>query len=672
MHKTKNIIKLIISLTLFILFSQVHSQSFTDVTVSANITVPVGTGFTVVWIDYNNDGFPDFFGSADETFFYLNNGDGTFTNITQSTGLAGIDPNSITVADYDKDGYKDMLITSKMLGVPVTIYRNINGEYFQAAETLSDYAENALWLDYNNDGHLDVFVSDGYGVELFKNNGDNTFQDVTDLMGLTNIQGLTASAADYNNDGFTDIYIGKNSHNTLIKNIAGTFYQNVTNLAGVADFNKTVAVAWGDYNDDGNMDLYLADIQTNKNILFKNNGNETFANVTEAAGVEDVGDARNCSWIDYNNDGWLDLFNTNHINSNKLYRNDEDGTFTDMASGANITDPEDGFGVSWGDYDLDGDLDVIICGHTGLTLNLLRNDGGNSENYLFLNIKGIFDNASGIGTRIKLYADGKCQTQDLCGATGAYGQNDLPVHFGLETATVVDSIILRWQSGMIQKVYNISANQMIDIIQQGNVPPTIFHLISPMPDSIIEDKIVDFLWTSSEDPDNSGSIEYNLVLNSTNTDTLITGITDTTISIDLSNWAVADSSVQWHVIATDGETYSNSWENWEFIYSPLTAIHEINKITGKHHLFNNYPNPFNNETTISFYIPEAGNIIIEVFNIKGQKVKTLLNQFKKQGNHKINWNGKSDSGKILSKGLYFYNLIIDGNIKSVNKCLLLD
>ncbi len=187
MHKTKNIIKLIISLTLFILFSQVHSQSFTDVTVSANITVPVGSGFTVVWIDYNNDSFPDFFGSADETFFYLNNGDGTFTNVTQSTGLAGIDPNSITVADYDKDGYKDMLITSKMLGVPVTIYRNINGEYFQAAETLSDYAENALWLDYNNDGHLDVFVSDGYGVELFKNNGDNTFQDVTDLMGLTNI-----------------------------------------------------------------------------------------------------------------------------------------------------------------------------------------------------------------------------------------------------------------------------------------------------------------------------------------------------------------------------------------------------------------------------------------------------------------------------------------------------
>jgi hypothetical protein len=252
MHKTKNIIKLIISLTLFILSNQVQSQSFTDVTVSANITEPVGMGSTVVWIDYNNDSFPDFFGSADETFFYMNNGDATFTNVTQSTGLAGIYPNSITVADYDKDGYKDMLITSKMLGVPVTIYRNINGEYFQAAETLSDYAENALWLDYNNDGHLDVFVSDGYGVELFKNNGDNTFQDVTDLMGLTNIQGLTASAADYNNDGFTDIYIGKNSHNTLIKNIAGAFYQNVTNLAGVADFNNTRAVAWGDYNDDGN------------------------------------------------------------------------------------------------------------------------------------------------------------------------------------------------------------------------------------------------------------------------------------------------------------------------------------------------------------------------------------------------------------------------------------
>ncbi len=666
----KYILKLIISFALFILVIQVHSQNFTDVTVSANITVPAGMGFTVVWVDYNNDGFPDFFGSADETFFYMNNGDGTFTNVTQSTGLAGIDPNSITVADYDKDGHKDMLITSKMYGVPVTIYRNINGEYFQAVENLSDYAENALWLDYNNDGDLDVFIIDGYGVELFKNNGDNTFQEVTDLLGLTNITGKTASAADYNNDGFTDIYVGSSSNNTLIKNIAGALYQNVTNFAGVADFRKTVAVAWGDYNDDGYTDLYSANIQSNRNVLFRNNGNGKFTDVTEAAGVPDIGDARNCSWIDYNNDSWLDLFNTNHVNSNKLYRNDEDGTFTNVASGAGITDPEDGFGVSWSDYDLDGDLDVIICGHTGLTLNLLRNDGGNSENYLFLNLKGVFDNASGIGTRIKLYANEKCQTQDLCGATGTCGQNALPVHFGLNTATVVDSIILRWQSGMIQKLYDISANQIIDITQEGNVPPCIFHLIDPVNDTIIEEEIIDFIWTSSKDPDNNNPIEYNLTLNSSMYDTLITGISDTLISVDLSDWVIPDT-IQWRVIATDSETYTNSWENWNFIYSPTVGVEDMRKITGKTGLSDNYPNPFSQSTVIGYQLPVTGKVVLKVYNMKGQEIRTLVNEKQAAGNYSVIWDGTNISGNFMNSGIYFFRLCVDGDIKSVRKCLLL-
>ena len=654
----KNTLKPLIFILLIIIVFQARSQNFTDVTVSANITEPVGSGYTVVWIDYNNDGFPDFFGSADETFFYRNNGNGTFSDITQSTGLEGLDPNSITVADYDKDGYKDLLIVSKVVTTPVTIYQNVNGEYFQAVVSFSNYVENALWIDYNNDGGLDVFLSNGYGVELFKNNGDNTFQDVTDLMGLTNITGNTASAADYNNDGFTDIYVGSGSNNTLIKNIAGTFYQNVTNYAGVADFRKTKAVAWGDYNDDGYMDLYSANIQSNRNVLFRNNGNGKFTDVTEAAGVPDIGDARNCSWIDYNNDGWLDLFNTNHINSNKLYRNDEDGTFTDVASEAGITDPEDGFGVSWGDYDLDGDLDVIICGHTGLTLNLLRNDGGNSENYLFLNLKGTFDNASGIGTRIKLYAGGKCQVRDLCGATGAYGQNDLPVHFGLGDAIVVDSIILRWQSGMIQKVYDIAANQIIDITQEGNVPPSIFHLLSPPNDSVIIEKIVDFFWTSSYDPDNNNTIMYDLTLSSSNNDTLITNIVDTIISIDLIEWAIPYDTIQWYVIATDGETFRNSWENRSFIYYPTMSINENDfEISGKTGLYNNYPNPFNTSTTIKFMTADSDKITnISIYNFNGQNIKTLVYKKLKAGSNQVVWDGTDDSDRPISGGIYFYKM----------------
>ena len=675
----KNIFKPLSFILFFIIAIQSQSQYFTDVTISANITSPAGMGFNVVWIDYNNDGFLDFFGSADETFFYRNSGDGTFTNVTQTTGLAGIIPNSMAVADYDKDGYKDLLIASNMYGIPVVIYQNINGEYFQAADSLDDYAETALWIDYNGDGYLDVFSSCSSGVELYQNIGDNTFHDVTASMGLTDIAGVTASAADFNNDGFSDIYVGAYSRNTLLKNIAGTFYEDVTNSAGVADFRKTVAVAWGDYNNDGNMDLYSANIQSNRNVFFKNNGNETFTDLTQVAGIPDLGDARTCTWIDYNNDGWMDLFNTNHINPNKLYLNNEDGTFTDVASASGITDPEDGFGISWGDYDRDGDLDVIICGHTGLTLNLLRNDGGNSKNYLFLNIKGVFDNASGIGTRIKLYAGGECQTQDLCGATGNHGQNALPVHFGLDTVTMVDSIILIWPSGMIQKLYNIAANQYIDIIQDGNVPPCIFHLLCPTQDTIIPNKIVNFIWSSSEDPDNNNPIEYYLALNSSNNDTLISGIADTTISVDISNWAIADSSVQWHVIATDGECFRNSWENWEFIYSPTTAIDDIYKKAEETVLYSNYPNPFSYETTISFYIAEdVKNAEIIIYNIKRQKIKSFdvtqspsasLRTGGAEGS--IVWNGTDDSGNPVGSGVYFYQLITRNNFSETKRMLLL-
>ena len=667
----KKSIKTLTSILFFIIVIHTQAQQFTDVTVSAGLSSPNGMGFNVVWIDYNNDGLLDIFGSSDISFFYCNNGDGTFTDVTNSTGLSDIIPNSIAVADYDKDGFQDLLIASNFYSTPVIVYKNVNGQYFEPVDSLVNYAEEALWLDYNGDGLLDIFVNKLSNVVLYKNKGNNIFQDVTESMGLTNTKGVAASATDFNNDGFTDIYICSSSRNSFFKNQGAGFYQDITNTAGVGNFGNTVAVTWGDYNNDGYMDLYFANIQSNHNLLFKNNGDETFTNFTYSAGVPDVGDARSCSFIDYNNDTWLDLFNTNHISPNKLYKNNKDGTFTDVASESNISDPEDGFGISWGDYDKDGDLDVLICGHNSLTLNLLRNDGGDLKNYIFLNLHGVYDNASGIGTRINLFTDGNCQIRDLCGVTGNNGQNALPAHFGLDTASIVDSIILRWQSGMIQKLYNITANQYLDITQQGNVPPVVFHLLTPQTDTLIPNKVIDFKWSSSIDPDNNNPIEYNLVMNSVNNDTIITGITDTTISLDLSNWAVSDSIIQWYVIATDEETFRNSWENWQFIYSPETDIYPQNKMLYTSKLYDNYPNPFNSKTKIKYYISRDGKVELKIYNITGELIITLVNEMKKSGHYEVIWNCKDKNNESVSSGIYFYILQTD-NYYEMKKCIMIN
>ncbi|MCK4818648.1 VCBS repeat-containing protein [bacterium] len=448
--------------------SEAFSQTFTDVTVDAGIVLSASMGNTVVWLDYDNDGRLDFYGNTNEfAFFYKNNGNGTFTNITTSMGLSGTDPASVAVADFDKDGYDDLLIVSKHVSIPVRIYKNMLGNNFQVVFEGQSSIERAIWLDFEGDGDLDIFCNTGGFPLLYLNDGEGNFTESAAGMNFNNDSGITAAAADMNNDGFTDIYAcSYGSANRLYKNIAGGNVEDISFSAHVADYNKGVSQSWGDYNNDGFLDLYVSNIQSNRNILFKNLGNETFSDVTYDAGVADAGDARTSAWVDFNNDGLMDLFTTNHINENRLYQNNGNGTFTDVAEEWNIRNPEDGFGISWGDYDLDGDQDVLICGHT-YSVKLLRNDGNNPGNYLDVELEGIFDNASGIGTRIEVYVGGQMTVQEVNGGRGARCQDALIAHFGLAAAAQADSLIVKWQSGMVQKLYYISANQLITIVQDA-------------------------------------------------------------------------------------------------------------------------------------------------------------------------------------------------------------
>ncbi len=462
------IVHCLASLMFLLAAIETFSQTFTDVTVDAGIVLSASMGNTVVWLDYDNDGWLDFYGNTNEfAFFYKNNGNGTFTDITTSTGLSDTDPASVAVADFDKDGYVDLLIVPINISLPMRIYKNMSGNNFQIVFEGQSGIERAIWLDFEGDGDLDIFCNTGGFPLLYLNDGESNFTESAAGMDFNNNSGITSAAADMNNDGFTDIYTCiYGSANRLYKNIAGGNVEDISFSAHVADYNKGVSQSWGDYDNDGFLDLYVSNIQSNRNILYKNLGDETFLDVTYDADVADAGDARTSAWIDFNNDGLMDLFTTNHINENRLYQNNGDGTFTDVAEEWNIRNPEDGFGISWGDYDLDGDQDVLICGHNN-TMRLLRNDGNNLGNYLDIELKGVFDNASGIGTRIVVYVDGQMTVQEINGGRGARCQDALIAHFGLAAATQADSLIVKWQSGMVQKLYGVSANQLITIVQSA-------------------------------------------------------------------------------------------------------------------------------------------------------------------------------------------------------------
>ncbi len=572
----KNRILLLFSLAIQL---SVIGQTFTDITSQSWINVLSGLGDAVLWIDYNNDGWLDFFGSTDnETVFYHNNGDGTFTDISVQSGLSTTTPHGLAVGDYDGDGYTDILLSSINSGEPLKVYRNNSGNGFIEAFNTGVPSNRGIWLDYDCDGHLDIFCLTWTGTPyLFRNDGNGSFEDVTQNMGFNQSSGTTASVSDYNNDGFPDIYCAYHSTtktNRLYKNIAGMGFEDVTIAAAVGDYRKSVAVAWGDYNDDGWTDLYFANISSNRNVLFHNNGNGKFTDKTITAGVGDVGDARTCAWIDYNNDGYLDLFTTNHVNPNRLHKNNGNGTFTNIAPQANINGPSDGFTISWGDFDRDGDLDILFAGHS-FGIVLLRNDGGNAQNFLNITLEGTFDNRSGIGSRVTVFANDRQQIREINGGRGASSQDALALHLGLGNAQIVDSIHILWPSGMLQKLYNINANQFITIQQEGNVPPRIFRLIEPLPDISDANKGVVFKWTASYDPDMGNTIDYYLHIENPNQSTVYGPVQDTTLNITPASWMSADSTY-WYVNASDGIDMRRSWEKWKFSYTSTTVPGDAN------------------------------------------------------------------------------------------------
>jgi hypothetical protein len=325
----------------------------------------------------------------------------------------------------------------------------------------------------------------GAGDSLFRNNGDGTFTDVTKKAGVTDpdgFYGLGVIASDFDDDGRIDIFVANDSTpNFHYRNNGDGTFKEIGFTAGTAvnengSEQGSMGVTVGDYDHDGKFDLFVTNFADEYNTLYHNDGANSFTDLSYAAKVAAVS-LPHVGWgtkfFDYDNDGWVDLFVANgHVypqlpgyrQPKLLHRNNGDGTFTEVSAqfGTLLTENRASRGVAFGDLDNDGDVDLVISDLDGQP-QLLRNDGGNSQNSILIKTVGAKSNRSGIGARVKIVSGDLTQIDEVRSGDSYISQSDLRLHFGLGNRTKVDLIEVRWPSGNVDKFAGVNVNKIVTI-----------------------------------------------------------------------------------------------------------------------------------------------------------------------------------------------------------------
>ena len=432
--------------------------TFTNVAVSAGIADPRG-GWGSLFADYDNDGNPDLYitrggwsGAAENTLYH-NNGDGTFTDVTHTAGVA--DPQSsfcAAWADYDNDGYLDLYIADGVIGdgAANVLYRNNgDGTFTNTAETagVADTGNSlgTAWGDYDKDGYIDLHVINfGQSNVLYRNNGDGTFTDVTPTTGM-NLQVTDAFVTfflDVDNDADLDIFISN----------SGSFQAFIAGqITGSATHNS------------------------DRQVLYRNNGDGTFTDVTRESGLYHAFGAMGANFGDIDSDGYLDIYlatgapQMGRLERDALFRNNGDGTFTDATAALGLGNVGKGHGVTFGDVDTDGDVDIYVpVGGAFIGdqwHNLFYRNNGSGNNWLTLKLVGVKSNRDGIGAKVTLHVGEDLIYREVSGGCGFGSTNSLWLEMGLGTHTAIDRLEIVWPSGQVDTRQNIAANQMLVITE---------------------------------------------------------------------------------------------------------------------------------------------------------------------------------------------------------------
>jgi uncharacterized repeat protein (TIGR01451 family) len=443
------------------------------------------------WIDYNQDGYEDIFIATKDANapneLFRNNGNGTFTKITNHIL---INEKASTVAavwaDINNDGRKDVLLVNASQHKSKIFQNNGAGNFSEIKNSginpHPEYYHGAAFADFDNDGYVDLLMTNFFETrfhQLYRNNGNSTFSPITDTpVTAESHRSMAPILADYDNDGLVDIFIpnGNNRPNSLFKNLGNFKFEKVEDDALSADAKNSVGAAWGDYDNDGWMDLIVVNASKQPNDLYKNLGNGTFQKVQNNIVNEQTGDSHGAAWADLNNDGFLDLYITNDQGASFLYINNGLGNFTRKLEETISGNLGKSYGAAFGDFNKDGHLDLVVSTHTtGQTAFFCHN--GSANQWVGFHLQGEYSNKQALGARVALKANGKWQYRQNLPLNGFGSQNSQYIHFGLGNINQVDSVQIHWPNGTIQKLTDYSVNQYNSIQEEAGklIEAYVFH-----------------------------------------------------------------------------------------------------------------------------------------------------------------------------------------------------